>query len=134
MNTLERRKLLLEQISLTKTGRLTGVMEHRIKGLPGIIEDFENSTMENKGIVSIGEYTILTLRNILKQVSYVYRDGVLLGKHISKNEYLVLPSSSKGLFETHTMLGNGRWMITAFDENAKYVTHTYSSPVGMRVV
>lgn len=132
MNIEERRKSILNQINAMNTGPVEKDMEVKLKGLPGIIEDFENSKMENKGIVSIGDFIILSLKNKIKQVSYVYRDGVFLGKHISKNEYLVLPSSSKGLFETHTMLGNGRWLITAFSENAKYVNHRYSAPMGMR--
>ena len=102
---------------------MEGHLNNRAKGLPGIIEDFGTSQIENRGLLTIGEFSIITLKNKLKQISYIYKQGELIGKHISEKEYIVLPSSTKGLFETYLRLSNGRWLVTAFNENAKYIDH-----------
>ena len=90
--------------------------------MPGIIEDFGTSKIENKGVLTIGEYAVMTLKNASKQISYVYKEGILLGKYISKKEYTILPSSTVGLFETYTELNNGSWFVACFDEFAKHVS------------
>ena len=133
-HTYEKRENLLAQVTNANCGQLNDVMRRLVKGLPYVLEDFENTNIQNKGVVSIGEYRILTLKNEAKQVSYVYKEGEFLGRCSSSHEYFVFPSYTEGLFETHLLLGNGRWIITSFNEMCEHLQCRYSSPMGMRVV
>lgn len=122
------KKTVIEQLSLEPKGTLNDKAKRLFLMLNLAGEHFGSKTVSLVGTLSIGPYSVLTMENKEKQVSYVYKEDQFLGFSTAKPGSITLPSCKQGLYETH-IPRQGNWVVNDYSETASYLGHRFEKAV-----